>query len=64
MLACGTIHGREIGATAMPGDLDKARATLKVSGYNGEKAVILNPTDLPTVGPLGDVTYALFERSA
>ena len=62
MLACGTSYGREIGATAMPGDLDKARAALKVSGYNGEKAVILNPTDLPTVGPLGDVTYDLLKK--
>ena len=62
MLACGTIFGREIGASAMPGDLEKARAALKASGYNGERAVILNPTDFPTVGPLGDVTYDLLKR--
>ena len=46
----------------MQGDLDQARAMLAASGYNGEKAVIINPTDLPTVGPLGDVTYDLLRR--
>ena len=35
---------------------------LKASGYNGEKVVLLNPTDLTTVGPLGDVTHDLLVK--
>jgi peptide/nickel transport system substrate-binding protein len=59
---CGSRYGQDIGATAMQGDVDKARAMLAASGYNGEKVVILNPTDLTTVGPLGDVTFGLLRQ--
>lgn len=45
----------------MPQSLDKAKAALKESGYNGEKVVIINPTDFPDIGPLGDVTYELLK---
>ncbi|MSO99751.1 MAG: ABC transporter substrate-binding protein [Acetobacteraceae bacterium] len=62
VMPCGTPYGREIGAAAMPGDLDKARAALKASGYNGEKVVIINPTDFVTIGPMGDVTYDLLKK--
>ena len=62
VLPCGTPYGREIGASVMTGDLDKARAALKVSGYNGEKVVIINPTDFVTIGPMGDVTYDLLKK--
>ena len=62
VLPCGTPYGREIGAAAMPGDLDKARAALKEAGYNGEKVIIINPTDFVTIGPMGDVTYDLLKR--
>jgi peptide/nickel transport system substrate-binding protein len=46
----------------MPGDLDKARAALQVSGYNGEKVVIISPTDFVTIGPMGDVTYDTLKK--
>ena len=59
---CGSKYGRELGGEAMPGDIDKARAALKASGYQGEKAVLLNPIDLVTVGPLGDVTYDIMKK--
>ena len=62
VLPCGTPFGREIGASAMPADLDKARAALKASGYAGEKVVIINPTDFVTIGPMGDVTYDLLKK--
>jgi peptide/nickel transport system substrate-binding protein len=45
----------------MPQSLDKAKAALKESGYKGEKIVIINPTDFPDIGPLGDVTYELLK---
>jgi peptide/nickel transport system substrate-binding protein len=59
---CTTAYGREIGASAMPGDLEKAKAALKAAGYNGEKVVIINPTDFVTIGPLGDVTHDLLNK--
>ena len=62
VLPCGTPYGREIGIEAMPGNMDKAKAALKASGYNGEKVVIINPTDFVTIGPMGDVTYDLLKQ--
>ncbi|MGE0418237.1 MAG: ABC transporter substrate-binding protein, partial [Acetobacteraceae bacterium] len=59
---CGTRYGIEVGQQAMQGNLDKAREILKASGYNGEKAVLLNPVDLVTVGPMGDVTYDTMKK--
>jgi peptide/nickel transport system substrate-binding protein len=62
VLPCGTPYGREIGAPAMPGNLDKARGALQASGYNGEKVVIISPTDFVTIGPMGDVTYDTLKK--
>ena len=62
LLPCGTADGREIGASAMLGNLEAARTALKAAGYNGEKIVILSPSDFVTIGPLGDVSYDLFRR--
>ena len=45
----------------MPQSVEKAKAALKESGYNGEKVVIISPTDFPDIGPLGDVTYELLK---
>lgn len=46
----------------MPQSLEKARAALKESGYKGEKVVIINPTDFPDIGPLGEVTFELLKQ--
>ncbi len=62
VLPCGTPDGRELGAAQMQGDLNKARAALKDAGYNNEKVVIVSPSDFPTIGPLGDVTYDLLRK--
>jgi len=62
LIPCGTDEGREIGAPMMPGDLERARVALKQAGYNGERIVIINPTDLPPIGPMGDVTYDLLKQ--
>ncbi len=59
---CGSRYGQDIGAEAMQGDITKARRMLAESGYNGEKAVLINPTDLTSVGPLGDVTYDIMRK--
>jgi peptide/nickel transport system substrate-binding protein len=62
MFPCGTPYGQEIGAEAMQDNMDKARAMLKASGYSGEKVVILSPSDVPTIGPMGEITYDLLKK--
>jgi peptide/nickel transport system substrate-binding protein len=54
----------EAGAAAMrpPRDLEAARAAVRASGYKGEKAVIINPTDYPSIGPHGQLTADLLRR--
>jgi hypothetical protein len=37
-------------------------AALQASGYNGEKVVIINPTDFPLIGPHGQVTADRLRR--
>ncbi len=63
MFPCGTAYGRELGTEVMRGDMDKAKAMLKASGYNGEKIVILSPSDVPTIGPMGEVTFDLLKQA-
>jgi peptide/nickel transport system substrate-binding protein len=62
MFPCGTPYGAQTGAAAMAGDLAKATAMAKASGYKGERIVVLSPADVPTIGPMGDVTYDLLKR--
>jgi peptide/nickel transport system substrate-binding protein len=45
---CGTTFDTQIGNAIMQqGNLDAARATLRASGYNGERLVLLATTDIP-----------------
>jgi peptide/nickel transport system substrate-binding protein len=62
MFPCGSYYGSDFPTDAMQGDLNKARTMLAASGYTGEYAVIINPTDLPSVGQMGNVTYDLLRR--
>ena len=62
MFPCGTPYGKEMAAEAMQASIEKAKAMLKTSGYNGEKIVIISPSDVPTIGPMGDVTYDLLKQ--
>ncbi len=43
---CNSANETEVGAVKKP-DIAKARALLKEGGYNGEKLILLNPTDRP-----------------
>ncbi|EFH11879.1 ABC transporter substrate-binding protein [Teichococcus cervicalis] len=49
-------------ADLMPASLDAARKALQESGYANQKVVIINPTDFPDIGPLGQVTADLLQR--
>lgn len=64
MFGCGLPHVREVGASAMkpPRDLAAARALVAASGYAGERVVILNPTDLASVAPHGEITADLLRK--
>lgn len=59
---CGTTYGTEVDLPVQKGDLAAAKAMIKEAGYNGAKAVIINPTDFATIGPLGDITYDMFKK--
>jgi peptide/nickel transport system substrate-binding protein len=59
---CATTYGTEISAPVMQGDLETAKTMIKAAAYDGRKAVIINPTDFPTIGPLGDITYDMFKK--
>lgn len=57
-----TPYFEDLGAAVMPGDLDRARAALREAGYANQKVVIINPTDFPDIGPLGQVSADRLKR--
>ena len=59
---CGTTYGVEVDLPVQTGDLEAAKKMIQEAGYNGQKAVIINPTDFPTIGPLGDITYDMLKK--
>jgi len=64
MWPCGTPYESRTGAEPMEGprNVERAKAMLRDAGYRGEKVVIINPTDFPTIGPFGYVTADLLRR--
>ena len=58
-----TPYFEDLGEAVMPGDLDRARAALREAGYGGQKVVVINPTDFPDIGPLGQVTADRLKRA-
>ena len=62
MFPCGLPEVTENWTGPMPGKLDAARAALKAAGYKGEKVVILNPSDYPSIGAHGQLTAALLRQ--
>jgi peptide/nickel transport system substrate-binding protein len=64
VFACGLPHVRELGAPLMqpPKDLDKAKAAVAAAGYAGEKVVIINPTDIPSIAPHGELTADVLKK--
>jgi ABC-type transport system substrate-binding protein len=64
MFPCGTPYGDMQGPSVMSDnpDLARSRAAIAAAGYAGEKIVILNPGDYPSLAALGEVTFDLFKR--
>jgi peptide/nickel transport system substrate-binding protein len=65
MFPCGMPFSRELGAEFLrsPRDLQKTRAAVAASGYAGERAVIMSPTDFPSIAPLGVITADAFGKA-
>jgi len=59
---CGTTYGVEVDLPVQRGDIETAKKMVAESGYNGQLAVIINPTDFSTIGPLGDITFDMFKK--
>jgi peptide/nickel transport system substrate-binding protein len=62
LFPCGTPYGEELGKSGMTGDIVAAKRALDEAGYKGEKVVIINPADVPTIAPFGQVTYDYLRR--
>lgn len=62
LFPCGTPFGRQIGTSEMKADVALGRKMLKEAGYAGQKVVIINPTDFPSIAPFGEVTYDLLKN--
>ena len=64
LFPCGTPYGVPASPDPMSEtpDLDRARALIGEAGYGGEKIVIINPTDFPSIGPFGQVTYDVMRK--
>ena len=63
MFPVGLPFVREVGAPLMqpPKDMATLRKAVADAGYNGEKVVILSPSDIPSLAPFGEVTNALLK---
>ena len=59
---CGTPLSSGAGGEAMEANLARAREMLKASGYDGRKVVVISPTDMPFLAPMGEVTADLLRR--
>ena len=54
---CGTPNESSVGVEALEAvDHDKARALLKEAGYDGEKIILMQPTDIPVLNNASLVT--------
>ena len=61
LFGCGTPLETDDGAPRRP-DLARARQLLKEGGYDGTPIVMMQPTDLAIVAPLGPVTAQALEQ--
>ena len=59
---CGTTYGVETDLPVQKGDLETARRMVREAGYSGQKAVVINPTDFHTIGPLGDISFDMLKK--
>lgn len=64
LFPCGTPYGippENAGMSDTP-DIAAKKAALAAAGYNGEKVVVMNPSDVPIIAPFGHITHDLLKR--
>jgi peptide/nickel transport system substrate-binding protein len=60
---CGSANGTEAGAEPYrKQDLSRAKELLAEAGYKGQKIVLINTGEVPSIGALGDVTADNLKR--
>jgi peptide/nickel transport system substrate-binding protein len=60
---CGTTYESSVGNTPLrTRSIEAARAALKASGYNGERTVLIAPSDYPQINALSLVTADVLRR--
>jgi len=61
---CGTPYGVASSPDPLEGPVsaEEGRRLLAQAGYKGERVVILNPSDQPTIATLGEMTFDLLKR--
>jgi len=64
LFPCGTTYGQPATPDPMSEkpDFDKARALIREARYAGEKIVIINPTDFPSISPFGQITFDIMRK--
>lgn len=63
LFPCGTPYGTPPAPDPMAKpDWALAHKLVEQAGYKGEKVVVLNPTDFPTIQPFGEITYANLKK--
>lgn len=61
---CGTEYGTPLASDPLAEpDFDAVKRDLAEAGYRGEKVVIVNPSDFPTIAPLGEITFELLKKA-
>ena len=64
MFLCDTPFETFVGSERLvTQDIDKAKALLKEAGYNGEKIVLMHPTDIQTLSAATQVTASLLRKA-
>ena len=64
MFMCDTPYASDAGSgRVMMQDFDKAKAMLAEAGYNGEKIVLMHPTDIATLNAATQVTAQLLREA-
>ncbi|MBV1800073.1 ABC transporter substrate-binding protein [Siccirubricoccus sp. G192] len=64
LFPCGTDHATSAGAELMQGprDLARARAMIAEAGLAGTHTVVINPTDVAVIRPMGEITADVLRR--
>jgi len=64
MFLCDTPFETFVGSErVMTQDIEQAKALLKEAGYNGEKIVLMHPTDIPALSHATQVTASLLRKA-